>query len=118
MIKLTINSETSPIVHAFTKNTVTLGSGSSPEVDIILNEAGVEPIHLKFQEQDGLFLIQNVAKDPFATVNGMPFGKRILNNKDIIQIGKTLIEFYGNETDIDEKAIPQPEINLEKLKYF
>lgn len=90
MIKLIINPDTSPRALSFNQNEVTIGASG----DIHLPDELLHDLHIKIIKQnDGRFIAINCANDPFATVNGFPFGKKILTTRDLLQIGDTVILF-------------------------
>lgn len=92
MFRLTLNTQSGPEIHLFNKSTLLIGSDSS-KVDLTLSWPEIQPIHLKIAEQDGFIVILNVANDPFISLNGHPFGKKLLNHGDIILIHDTEILF-------------------------
>lgn len=92
MIRLTLNAQSDPEFHLFNKSTILLGSDSSL-VDLILPDSDIEPIHLKITEQNGFLILSNEANDPFVSVNGHPFGKKLLSSGDIIMVHQTTILF-------------------------
>jgi hypothetical protein len=101
MIRLTLNVQSEPEIHHFDQSSIVIGS-SSNKADLLLDEEGVRPIHLKIFEQNGFVIALNEANDPFASINGQPFGKKLLNSGDIILVGHTTILFENIPS-------PQPE---------
>lgn len=101
MIRLTLNAKTDPEIHLFNKPVVSLGSDPA-SVDLVIHGTAIAPIHLQIIEKDSLRIIINVTNDPFISVNGTPFGKKLLNSGDVIIIHETIILF--------EKII-SPDIN-------
>jgi len=99
MIKLTLNPESNPVSYLFDKESVTIGTGATQKVDLPLQGARLQSVHIEIIREKNLFLILNVANDPFVTLNGLPFGKKLLTNQDILQIGQTLISFEGSVVD-------------------
>ena len=93
MIKLTVNPNTHPIAHAFEKSKIVIGSGQFASVDLSLPNETLQPVHVIIEELDGYYTAKNQANDPFVTINGLSFGKRKLQNLDILQIGQTTILF-------------------------
>lgn len=92
MIKLTINSQSNPIARIFDQKIVTIGSDSQ-EVDLPISSPEIQPIHIKIIEETNRFIVINVANDPFATLNDLPFGKRVIKHEDLLQIGSFKIQF-------------------------
>lgn len=105
MIKLILNPDKQPDVKIYNKPVVIIGSDASGNADLPLQDEGLSPSHVKIQELNGSFIIINQANDPFVTVNGMPFGKKTLKNNDKIQIGKTVVQFYGEHAIIPGHAM-------------
>lgn len=92
MIRLTFNAQSDPEIHLFNKSTILLGAESA-HVDLLLLGSEIQPIHLKIIEQNGFPILINCANDPFASVNGHPFGKKLLNSGDIIVVQQNTILF-------------------------
>lgn len=92
MIRLTVNAQSDPEIHLFNKSTILLGTESA-HVDLPLLGSDIQPIHLKIIEQDGFPILINYANDPFVSVNGHPFGKKLLNSGDIIVVHQITILF-------------------------
>lgn len=92
MIRLTINAQSDPEIHLFNKSTILMGADTSL-VDLVLAGASIQAIHLKIVEQNGFLILINQANDPFASVNGHPFGKKLLNSGDVILVQQHQILF-------------------------
>jgi hypothetical protein len=92
MIRLTLNAQSDPEIHLFNKSIILIGSESS-QVDLLLSDHDIQPIHLKIIEQNGFPILINHANDPFVSVNGHPFGKKLLNSGDVIVVHQTTILF-------------------------
>lgn len=116
MFKLILNPNSHPITQHFDKKVVIIGSSSSINTDLSLPEENLQEVHVKIIEEKDLYTIINVANDPFVTLNGLPFGKKPVNDRDIIQIGTTLIrfeqekalnEFNGTEIVDTHNALPK-----------
>ncbi|MCB1111408.1 MAG: hypothetical protein H7A37_01285 [Chlamydiales bacterium] len=106
MIKLTINPGTQPSPSEFNKKIVIIGNESAPDTDLSLPGEKLQPSHIKIVEQENKFFVINNANDPFVTLNDLPFGKKPIRNRDILQIGKTLVMFEGSATPvISEKTL-------------
>lgn len=111
MIKLTISPHVNPDTRTFTKKSITIGSGKEP-VDISFSDAELQPIHIKIHEEGSRLLITNVANDPFATLNDLPFGKKTLKDKDVLQIGhyNLFIEILKEPTLKNDALIESPKV--------
>jgi hypothetical protein len=115
MIKLTVNPNNNPVVKIFDQKMVTIGSGDrSFLADLSLSGKELQPIHIKIMKEGSRFVVVNFANDPFVTLNGLPFGKKTLKNRDLLEIGTLviLIEFEGAENSAD-KLPPPLAVNAE-----
>lgn len=92
MIRLTLNTQSDSEIHLFNKSTILIGA-DTPHVDLALPGSDIYPIHLKIVEQKGFYLLINFANDPFVSVNGHPFGKKLLNSGDKITLYQTTLLF-------------------------
>lgn len=100
-LKLTISNETRTL--HFDKGIIVVGSGGSHAVDLLI--PGLKPVHMRFTELNGQHFVLNEANDPFVALNGLPFHKKAVQNKDLIEFTpeiSLLIEDLG--------AIPHPTI--------
>jgi hypothetical protein len=112
MIKLTLNPDSHPIARLYEKTLVIIGSCGS--ADLLLPEETLQEDHIRILLQDDRYTIINQANDPFVTVNGIPFGKKVLSNGDLIQVGQCLILFEEQnssmptieDTHIDPSHLP------------
>ena len=105
MIKLTVNPESQRITRIFHKKTVIIGMGEPDQVDISLPEESLQAAHVKIIEDKGRYYAINIANDPFLELNGLPFGKKTLNNHDRILIGNTIISFEEHKTTVTEDML-------------
>src|SRR4029077_18497216 len=102
MIRLTLNAKSDPEIHLFNKSTILIGA-EADHVDLLLPGPHIQPIHLKILEQNGFPVLVNYANDPFISVNGHPFGKKLLNSGDIITIHQITLLFENlNTSSISE----------------
>lgn len=88
-ITLSIDSSCPPSVHVFRKEKIVLG-GDPDQVDLVLPGSSF-PSHLAILSQGGVFVLVNLAHDPFALLNGHPFGKKIVNSGDIVLLDQTTL---------------------------
>lgn len=86
MLKITL-SDTADSPRYFDKTPLVIGASFSPKADLPLENQTLEAEHVVIYEKRGNFEIVNQANDPFVTLNGIPFGKKILKGKDVLQIG-------------------------------
>lgn len=92
MIRLILSPDLNPITYIYEKDAVTIGTTGD---DLALPDEMLQEAHVKIVEEEGRFFIYNTANDPFVTVNGLAFGRKVLRTKDIIQIGNTILRFEG-----------------------
>lgn len=97
MIRLTLNAQSDPAIHLFNKSTILIGSDSD-HVDLVLSSANIQSIHLKIIEQNGFPVLINCVNDPFVSVNGHPFGRKLLNSGDVISIHQLTLLFENLDT--------------------
>lgn len=93
MIKLTVNPQLQPRTYTFDKTFVIIGTEGA---DLTLPQEKLEPAHIKITEQNNRFIAINLANDPFAMLNGLPFGKKVIRTNDILEIGTTRVHFEGS----------------------
>ena len=110
MIRLTINAHTGPEIHLFNKSTILIG-GESSQVDLLIPNLDLQPVHLKITEQSDLRFLINLTNDPFITVNGRPFGKTVLNSGDVLQIQDIEI-LYEILRPLSEELPPSQSLEL------
>lgn len=110
MIRLTLNAHSEPEIHLFNKSTIFIGSDSS-HVDLVLPGPDIQPIHLKIIEQKGIYSLINSANDPFVSINGHPFGKKILSSGDLIVIHQITLFFETLNSPVPETEEPKEKEN-------
>lgn len=89
MMIFTLNPNGNSRTISFSQPSVTIGSTG----DISLPGEQLQEKHIQIVQQDGHFVAINLANDPFAMLNSLPFGKKVLSNYDLLQIGNTEIQF-------------------------
>lgn len=82
MIRIIIESKE----YNFDKETVIIGDGPADSVDICFPSEGLHKNHIKITLRDKDYWIFNQANDPFASLNQQPFGKKKLQQGDIVQV--------------------------------
>ncbi len=92
MISVTIEENTKKYTQNFTKEELYIGSYGD-EVDIPLSQPQLRNHHLKIQKSGTTYTLVNLANDPFVTLNGLPFGKKKLQEGDILTIHNIKITF-------------------------
>lgn len=93
MIKITVNPDKDPKSYSFSKDSVVIGDGSPESVDICFPSEGLHQTHVRLYQKDGQFFIVNQANDPFVTLNGQPFGKKALQQDDLLEIHHHILRF-------------------------
>lgn len=94
MLKLVIITDTTaPMTYCFDQSIVTIGSGSSSYADVAIPGDTVQERHIEIVKEHSQYIVINIANDPFTTLNGHPFGKKIIKNQDLVQIGNTTLRF-------------------------
>lgn len=99
MIRLTQLNITSPLSWNFDQNTVTIGAADGG-ADVPLHEEGIESPHVKLIYKEGAWIALNLANDPFTTINDVPFGKKIVQEGDILQIGQTSLKINFSSSSL------------------
>lgn len=112
MIKLTLQVGTQQAQKSFHQDVVLLGAASEDLQDLSVDLSSLLPEHIRIFEQGGAFFAQNLANDPFVTLNDRPFGKKQLTNGDRLAVGEVEIVFEGEATAISPAA---PQKDLESL---
>ena len=109
MIRLTLNAQSDPEIHLFNKSIILIGTEAG-HVDLIIPGPHIHPIHLKIEEQNGFPVLINYANDPFVSINGHPFGKKLLNSGDIIVVHETTLLYENlNSSCISENDTAKEE---------
>lgn len=115
-LKLTISNETRTL--HYEKGTVIIGSGGSQHADIII--PGLQPVHVRFIDQNGQCYAINEANDPFVSLNGLPFRKKIILDNDFLELAPQitlLVEDLGGvPIPTVETHIAAPERKLKPIK--
>jgi len=104
MIKLTINPGMDSTSQTFAQNDVIIGAAGSPAADLILEGEALEASHVRLEKDGERYVACNLANDPFVTLNDLPFGKKTIEDQDLLQIGNTLVLF---EIAVSQQAQPK-----------
>ncbi len=119
MIRLTLNEQNDSAVHLFNQDTILIGAEPS-QVDLVLPGSEIQPIHLKISKQNDFHIIINYANDPFISINGHPFGKKLLNTGDVIVVHQHTVLFETlaatNETEACRAQDPLEGLLESKIK--
>lgn len=109
MLKLLINPDQDSKRFLFHQETISIGEGSPDCVDICFPSEGLQENHLQIVLRNHSYWVINQANDPFVTHNGLPFGKKELKVKDVIQIRDHYLVIEEMRLDPD----PYPAVALE-----
>lgn len=120
MLILTVNVDGNLQRYTFNKEIILIGKAPYPEVDISLPNEQIQEKHIKIFRQEDRYIVLNFTNDPFATINGLPFGKKKLIANDCIQLGSTsiFIDQIASSyslTDVTMKS-DQPSEEIDDLK--
>lgn len=110
MIKLTLQVGSHQAEKVFDQETVILGAGSADLHGLPLEVAGLRPEHVKIFEKEGAFFAQNLANDPFVTLNGRPFGKKRLTPGDRLTLAGAEIIIEGYAKPLESVQAPLDEV--------
>lgn len=105
MIKIILNHDNGVETFTFEKQAILLGSDGS-QADVVIWGDSVQKTHLKILEENDRFLAINLANDPFTSINGLPFGKKRIDNEDFIEVGNLTLHLElskKNNLSIPEK---------------
>lgn len=92
MIRLTLNASSDKAIHLFNKPIVLIGNDHQ-QADLFLPCSEIENVHLKIIVQDSSYFLINSVNDPFAALNGKPFGKQLIKTGDVITLQNIEILF-------------------------
>ena len=119
MIKLTLTPQTQPITYVFEKNCVIIGKISANGVppDLALPCDGLETIHIKIEYSGSQFIALNSAEDPFATINQLPFSKKVIHSGDTLVVAGMTISFEAcyQEEKSESNAPPEDDFLIAML---
>ena len=86
MLKIKITNENESNLHEFEKCAIIIGRMQSSLADIKIKGEEIKDEHLKIIVENGKYFVINVTNDPLVSINDLPFYKKEINSKDIIQI--------------------------------
>lgn len=92
------------VERVYESSRVVIGLESPDLIDVPMDDSTLLVDHLVIIDSDGEFWALNQTNDPFVTVNGRPFGRKILRNGDRLMIGGVAIIFEG-EAQSPQSAI-------------
>ncbi|MFA6914826.1 MAG: FHA domain-containing protein [Parachlamydiales bacterium] len=116
MFKITIYSHGQSKEHSFAhKSRVVLGKAGSEGIDLPLEGEQLASHHLTIEAANNVYVLYNTSNDPFATLNGEPFGKRKLRDNDIIHAGQSTLRFQLVSESPEGKDLPINEQPLENI---
>lgn len=112
MIKMTINPQAEPKTFCFNQDIIIIGEGSPESVDICFPSEGLHQNHIKIIYKDNTYWVINQANDPFVTLNGHPFGKKMLQMKDLLQIRNHIMVIEEISFNHHYEPIAEPVQNI------
>ncbi|MBK8013220.1 MAG: sigma-54-dependent Fis family transcriptional regulator [Deltaproteobacteria bacterium] len=86
--------------------------GSSPEADVQVDQAGLEPAHVQIVREGAQFVLVALLRD--LTVNGRRERRRVLKDHDTARFGEISFEFFERDEDAPQprasslRALPVP----------
>lgn len=92
MIKITVITSTDEKSVFFSEDSFFIGDQKSDSINtknsqfLPLTGIGLKPEHLRIFKQEGHLFVQNLANDPFVTLDNLPFYKKEAKNGSIIRI--------------------------------
>lgn len=110
MLILTVNINGNLNRYSFIQEDILIGKGDSLFVNISLPHENIHDQHIKITKQFENYIAVNMTNDPFATINGLPFGKKVLKDNDCIQLGNTSIII--DHISVGTPPVPSKEITL------
>lgn len=84
-----------PVEKTFSSPRVVIGSQSPDIAGVGLDEGLLQPEHVILTEEASQFWVANGVNDPFVTLNGRPFGRKLIHNGDRLAIDELQIAFEG-----------------------
>lgn len=78
--------------------------GSSPESDVRVMDAGLEPTHAQIRRNSEGFTVIGMLRD--MTVNGRRAKQALLSDRDVVRVGELTCTFFARDEDV-----PRPEVN-------
>lgn len=113
MVKLILNPDSDPQQFSSHGDVVCIGNAAGGNADLVLHGDTVQDIHVKIIRENGRYLIVNASNDPFAELNGQPFGKKALAQGDLIRIDNQTMRFeteeHAAEHATEDKGQERPE---------
>ena len=98
MIRLTVNAQSKPQVHLFNQAAIRIGAAAEHSDLVVEGPVYAISVGLLITEMNGCFILFNQTNDPFLSLNGHPFGRKLLNTGDVILVGETEILFENLDT--------------------
>lgn len=121
MLILKVNIEGNIHTYSFNQEHVIIGKGNETCVDISLPDENIQDQHINITKQQDKYVAVNMTNDPFATINELPFGKKILKENDCLKLGKTNIivgQISSGPVVLKEEIVPVDISNEESELYF
>lgn len=97
MILLTLDTDSLGAKLQCGEGGVIIGNHNSPVAHYKIENSGLKDQHLKIVQQGESYFVINCVNDPFAALNGLPFGKKELKNGDRLELRDHTILFQVQE---------------------
>ncbi len=78
--------------------------GRSPDCPLVLSDSSVSRQHIKLFVADGKHFVADMNSSHGTRVNGEPVTRKELRDGDVIEIGRTRLEFRLRDTDVSEDS--------------
>lgn len=111
-LKITVNPDHAPTTYCFDSEVVIVGDGSPESVHICFPSEGLHKNHVKFLYSEGAFWVINQAQDPFVSLNGHPFGRKKIEEKDRLQIRDHVLQI----DEIGSKSLQENSFQISPSK--
>jgi len=86
MITISVQEEKHRFQQTFHKKKISIGFGSSPDIDLPLSKQGISNLHVVIALHHGKYQVINATHDPLVSLNSLAFGTRNLREGDTIVI--------------------------------
>ncbi len=106
MIKITVHPEGDPKTYQFSQANIVIGEGLPGAVDICFPSEGLHQNHVRIVLKENGYQILNQANDPFVTLNGQPFGKKMLQRGDLLQIRNHTLRIDSIDEAVQTENLP------------
>lgn len=108
MIKITEIAGGQEKITLFSGEVILIGDSQGGTATLPISGRGLKPEHVKITLVDGKIWVQNLANDPFVTLNGQPFFKKLASAGDFLKIKELQIKIELEAVEESSaKIVPQ-----------